>query len=82
MFFIESIRKFTVEELHKFDGREGRSAYVAYKGKVYDVTDSYLWLDCEHQYEHKAGADLTEAMAASPHGDRVVENMKLVRVLV
>jgi predicted heme/steroid binding protein len=79
---METSRKFTVEELGKFDGKEGRSAYVAYKGKIYDVTDSYLWLDGEHQFEHKAGADLTEAMAASPHGDRVVENMKLVGVLV
>ena len=79
---METSRKFTVEELGKFDGKEGRSAYVAYKGKIYDVTDSYLWLDGEHQFERKAGADLTEAMAASPHGDRVVENMKLVGVLV
>jgi len=39
-FEMETTRKFTLEELGKFDGKEGRQAYVAYKGEVYDVTDS------------------------------------------
>jgi predicted heme/steroid binding protein len=38
-------RKFTLEELKQYDGRDGRPAYIAYKGKVYDVTDSFLWID-------------------------------------
>ena len=31
---------FTEESLARFDGRDGRPAYVAYQGKVYDVTGS------------------------------------------
>lgn len=74
-------RKFTIEELKKYDGKEGRPAYIAYKGKVYDVTEDFLWIDGEHQGEHTAGRDLTEGMALAPHADDVIERVKLVGVL-
>ena len=79
---MEASRKFTLDELVKFDGKEGRPAYVAYNGKVYDVTDANLWIDGNHMGEHNAGRDLTAEMAASSHGDRVVESMKLVGVII
>jgi predicted heme/steroid binding protein len=75
-------RKFTLEELKNYDGKDGRPAYIAYKGKVYDVTDDFLWEGGDHQGEHAAGRDLTEEMALAPHGDDVVERVKLVGVLV
>jgi predicted heme/steroid binding protein len=75
-------RRFTVDELKKYDGKEGRPAYIAYKGKVYDVTDSYLWIDGDHQGEHIAGTDLTEGMARAPHGEENLERVKLIGVLV
>jgi predicted heme/steroid binding protein len=75
-------RKFTLEELKQYDGREGRPAYVAYKGKVYDVTDNFLWIDGDHQGEHTAGKDLTEAMATAPHGEENLKRVKLIGVLV
>jgi len=75
-------RKFTLEELKRYDGREGRPAYIAYKGKVYDVTDSYLWIDGDHQGQHVAGRDLTEEIALAPHGEETLERVKLVGVLV
>jgi predicted heme/steroid binding protein len=75
-------RKFTVEELKRYDGKDGRPAYIAYKGKVYDVTEDFLWTGGDHQGEHAAGRDLTEDMALAPHGDDVVERVKLVGVLV
>ncbi len=78
---MEASRKFTLEELAKFDGKEGRPAYVAISGKVYDVTDSYLWIDGNHMGEHEAGKDLTNALIASSHGDRVIEGMKFVGIL-
>ncbi len=81
MFLVETARKFTLEELAKYDGKEGRPAYVAYNGKVYDVTDANLWIEGNHMGEHDAGRDLTEGMAASSHGDSVLESMKLVGVL-
>ncbi len=75
-------RKFTLEELKEYDGREGRPAYVAYKGKVYDVTDDFLWVEGDHQGQHEAGQDLTEAMALAPHGEETLERVKLIGVLV
>jgi len=75
-------RKFTLEELKQYDGREGRPAYIAYRGKVYDVTDSYLWLGGDHQGQHEAGKDVTNEMAFAPHGEEVLERVKLVGVLV
>jgi predicted heme/steroid binding protein len=75
-------RKFTLEELKNYDGKEGRPAYIAYNGKVYDVTDDFLWTEGDHQGEHVAGRDLTEEMALAPHGEDVVERVKLVGVLV
>ena len=75
-------RKFTLEELKQYDGRDGRPAYIAYKGKVYDVTDSFLWIDGDHQGQHAAGKDLTEDMALAPHAEETLERVKLVGVLV
>ena len=66
---MEELKKFTLEELAKFDGKEGRPAYVAYKGKVYDVSESWMWEDGDHQGLHEAGKDLTEDMEDAPHED-------------
>lgn len=78
----ENLRKFTLEELKQFDGKNGRPAYIAYKGKVYDVTDDYLWVDGDHQGEHDAGKDLTEEMSHAPHGEDRLELVKLIGELV
>jgi predicted heme/steroid binding protein len=78
----ENLRKFTLEELKQFDGKSGRPAYIAYKGKVYDVTDDYLWVDGDHQGEHDAGKDLTEEISRAPHGEDRLELVKLIGELV
>ena len=75
-------RKFTLEQLKQYDGKEGRPAYIAYKGKVYDVTDNFLWIDGDHQGEHAAGKDLTEAMANAPHGEENLERVRFIGELV
>lgn len=75
-------RTFTSKELATFDGRSGRPSYVAFKGKVYDVTRSTLWTDGEHQMEHYAGKDLTAEMASAPHSDEVFDRVPEVGVLV
>lgn len=76
------LKKFTLEELKQYDGRDGRPAYIAFKGKVYDVTDSYLWTDGVHQGQHVAGRDLSEEVAVAPHGEETLERVKQVGVLV
>ena len=76
------VRKFTLDELKQYDGREGRRAYIAYAGKVYDVTESFLWTEGDHQGQHAAGKDLTDDMKLAPHGEETLERAKLVGVLV
>ena len=60
------MRTFTREELSKYDGSKG-TAYIAYAGKVYDVSKSYQWQRGVHQIRHHAGRDLTSALKQAPH---------------
>jgi predicted heme/steroid binding protein len=77
-------RQFTLEELKQNDGKNGKPAYVAFKGKVYDVSDDFLWVEGDHQGEHSAGQDLTEAMQHAPHMEDVLERspVKIIGILV
>ncbi len=77
-----SERKFTLEELKQFDGRDGRPAYIAYNGKVYDVTDDFLWVSGDHQGQHEAGKDLSDEMMYAPHKEEVLDRIKQIGVLV
>ena len=77
---MEEIKKFTTSELARFNGKDGNPTYVGYKGKVYDVTESYQWGDGDH-LGHIAGQDLTAEMEIAPHGEDVMERMKVVGVL-
>ena len=61
------MKQFTVETLAQFDGKNGQPAYVAYEGKVYDVSESAMWDDGEHEAMHSAGSDLTAAHDDAPH---------------
>ena len=65
-------QEFTAVTLAQFDGKDGRPAYVAYDGKVFDVTSSPMWAGGDHDGEHLAGTDLTEDMDYAPHlGDEL-----------
>jgi predicted heme/steroid binding protein/uncharacterized membrane protein len=66
------------EELSASDGQEGRPAFVAHKGKVYDVSGSRLWRTGVHVRRHHAGQDLTADLAAAPHDESVFERVPMV----
>lgn len=71
----------TREELSKFDGKDGRPAYVAVDGVIYDLTQSRLWRGGEHDPSYgrvKAGDDLSEAIKESPHGKANLERFPVV----
>ena len=74
-------KKFTLEELSKYDGKDGKPAYIAFKGKVYDVSDSSFWMGGDHLGVHQAGKDLTEDIELAPHGPENMDRVKLVGVL-
>ncbi len=58
---------FAPEVLAAFDGNEERPAFIAYNGKVYDVSNLFRWKGGKH-FRHLAGMDLTAALAKAPHG--------------
>lgn len=72
----------TEEELEKCDGRDGRPAYVAFRGKVYDVSRSELWPGGMHRLRHQAGRDLTTDFSAAPHDERVFQRIPPVGTLI
>ncbi len=82
MNFLGEEKKFTLEELAKYDGRNGNPAYITYNGKVYDVTDSSFWMGGDHLGAHQAGKDLTMEIDIAPHGPENLDRVKLIGVLV
>jgi len=71
----------TLAELAQNNGRDGRPAYVAVNGKIYDVTASPRWQNGLHPPDHLAGQDLTEELASAPHVRAVVERFPVVGTL-
>lgn len=63
--------------LAAFDGKNSNPAYVACKGKVYDVSLLNLWKNGVHM-KHLAGSDLTDAIAKAPHGEGKLEILNAV----
>lgn len=75
-------RELTPEELDAFDGRDGRRAYIAYKGIVYDVTQGGSWSGGLHMGRHQAGQDLTRDLALAPHNDARIREQPVVGALI
>lgn len=74
-----NLKEYTLEELAEYNGKNGTS-YVAYEGKVYNVSMSELWKDGNHK-GHKAGKDLTEELNKAPHGSQVIYGFPVVGTL-
>ena len=71
----------TLAELAQNNGRDGRPAYIAVNGTIYDVTASPRWQNGMHPPDHYAGQDLTEELASAPHVRAVVERFPVVGTL-
>ena len=73
----DTMRIFTEEELRKYDGSND-SIYIAYNGKVYDVSTSYHWRGGIHHARHHAGRNLTDALELAPHGIDLLQKFPIV----
>lgn len=73
-------KTFTVSELAAFNGQNGKAAYIAVEGIVYDVTNVKEWKNGTHQ-DNSAGLDLTTQIKASPHGVAKLEGVPIVGTL-
>jgi predicted heme/steroid binding protein len=71
-------KEFNMKELAENNGKNGVPALIAYKGKVFDVSKSFLWQKGNHQVLHKAGEDLTEKLSEAPHGAELLERFPVV----
>lgn len=72
----------TLEELKEFNGKDGKAAYIAVDGVIYDVSNSSRWRNGEHN-DFFAGNDLSEGIKnVSPHGIKVLERMPVVGKIV
>jgi len=72
---------FSIQNLSKYDGKEGRPAYVLYKNVVYDVTNSPKWKAGTHFQKHAAGQDMTKALEGAPHDDEVFTGLPIIAKL-
>lgn len=81
-FTVLQMNKFSREELDINNGKNGASAFIAYRGKVYDVSSSFLWRNGKHQVTHDAGEDLTDALAQAPHGEEMLKQFPIVGILI
>lgn len=74
-------RQFTKSQLALRNGQDKEEIWVAYLGKIYDVTDSRLWKNGKH-YEHWAGQDLTNELPEAPHREKVFDKFEVVGELI
>jgi predicted heme/steroid binding protein len=75
----------TLSQLSLFDGKEGRRAFIAVAGVVYEVTNSLRWANGIHNGNPNiaAGNDLTRLIdSSSPHGRRVLDGVPVVGRIV
>ena len=75
-------KTFTIEELSEYTGKDGKPAYIAVDGIVYDVTKIAQWRGGIHN-GFEAGKDLTnEIKTISPHGTSKLRGVPIVGTLV
>ena len=75
---IEELKAFTLEELQQFDGTGRKPIYVAYKAKVYDLSQSPLFQGEKRMRCHIAGKDLTKEIDIAPHGEDLVFKFPII----
>jgi arsenite oxidase small subunit len=69
---------FTLEELQKYDGKNGGPTYLVFKGKVYDITSSQLWVKGTHMGIHDSREAIESTIKEAPHGEEVLSRFPVV----
>ena len=73
--------KYTRAQLALRNGQDREEVWIAYQGKIYDVSRSRLWKMGMH-YEHWAGQDLTHELPDAPHTEKVFEKFEVIGLLI
>ena len=74
------MKSYTKAQLALRNGQDREEIWVAYQGRIYEVTHSRLWKNGKH-YEHWAGQDLTHELVDAPHTATVFERFQQVGTL-
>ena len=75
-------KEFTLTELEKYDGKEGRPAYIAVDGIVYDIKNSPLWQDGKHN-GLEAGTNMTRSFYQAYYKDvNILNKADLIGIIV
>jgi len=69
--------QYTLQQLALRNGQDKDEIWIAYKGIIYDVTESRMWRNGKH-YEHWAGQDLTPELEDAPHTDAVFKKFSII----
>jgi len=77
---VNTLPAYTLNQLALRNGQDMDEIWIAYEGKVFEVTDSRYWKRGRH-YEHWAGQDLTKELKDAPHTQKVFERLKLIGTL-
>ncbi|MBS1506811.1 MAG: cytochrome b5 [Bacteroidetes bacterium] len=77
---MDNLPAYTRAQLALRNGQDKPEVWIAYRGVIYDVTQSKLWKSGKH-YEHWAGQDLTDELRDAPHTEMVLEKFKAIGVL-
>jgi len=72
------MKEFDEDSLKENNGENDKPVYVAYRGKVYDLSESKLWKSGNHMKRHHAGNDMTTDIQAAPHDPDVLEKFPQV----
>ena len=72
------LKRFSPEELHHFDGTDGKPIYIGYKGLVYDLSASPLFEGEKRMRCHLGGKDLTKEIEIAPHGEELIFKFPVV----
>ena len=71
----------SLEELAEFNGKDGKPAYIAVDGVIYDVTESSAWEGGGHK-GLEAGLDLTAQFKDSPHDVSTLDKVNKIGILI
>ena len=76
----ERLPEYSKSQIDLRNGQDKPQVWIAYKGYIYEVSDSRLWKNGMH-YEHWAGQDLTEELKDAPHSDSVFSRFPVIGIL-
>jgi len=65
------LKNISLAELSLRNGRDHDDVWVAYKGLVYDLSQSRKWKNGLH-YSHWAGQDLSAELKDAPHSEQEI----------